>query len=193
MIGRIAGKLVEKKPPQVVIDVHGVGYEIDVPMSTFYNLPQTGGDVTLFTHLAVREDAHLLYGFGTESERQVFRRLLRISGVGAKTALGLLSGLSVADLQHAVATQDSGRLVKIPGIGRKTAERLLLELRDKLDLDGVTVVPGATPAAAGNDVVHALLALGYNEKEAGWALKQLEPGLPVSDAIRQSLRLLSKA
>ena len=192
MIGRISGVLVSKTPPQVLIDVRGVAYEVDVPMSTFYNLPLAGAEVMLFTHLVVREDAHLLFGFGTESERAAFRQLLRISGVGARTALSVLSGLSVADLQNAVANQDSGRLIKIPGIGKKTAERLLLELRDKLD-GRTTVTPGATPQAAGNDVLNALNALGYSDKEALWAVKQLDAALPVAEGIRQCLKLLSKA
>jgi Holliday junction DNA helicase RuvA len=191
MIGRIHGKLLEKHPPQIVVDVQGVGYELDVPMSTFYQLPATGAEVTLYTHLAVREDAHQLYGFGTEHERRAFRQLLKISGIGARTALSVLSGLSVADLRDAVSAQDAGRLVKIPGIGRKTAERLLLELRDKLD-----AVAGTPAAAKGDgqagDVTNALLALGYNDREAGWALKQLPAGLNVADGIRQALRLLSK-
>jgi len=189
MIGRIAGKLLEKRPPQIVVDVRGVGYEIDVPMSTFYNLPATGEDVNLYTHLVVREDAHQLYGFATEPERNAFRQLLKISGVGARTALSVLSGLSVSDLREAVSTQDAGRLTKVPGIGKKTAERLLLELRDKLD--------AALPATAkgdgqAGDVTNALIALGYNEKEAAWAMKQLPGGLPVAEGIRQALRLLSK-
>ena len=191
MIGRISGVLVSKTPPQVLIDVRGVAYEVDVPMSTFYNLPLAGAEVMLFTHLIVREDAHLLYGFGTEAERTAFRQLLRISGIGARTALSVLSGLSVADLQHAVANQDSGRLTKIPGIGKKTAERLLLELRDRLEVRA-NVTPGATPQSAGNDVLNALLALGYSDKEALWAVKQLDASLPVADGIRQSLKLLSK-
>ena len=192
MIGRIHGKLLEKRPPQIMVDVQGVGYELDVPMSTFYQLPAVGADVTLYTHLAVREDAHQLYGFGTEHERRAFRQLLKISGIGARTALSVLSGLSVADLRDAVSAQDAGRLIKIPGIGRKTAERLLLELRDKLD-----AVAGAPAAAKGDgqagDVANALLALGYNDREAGWALKQLPAGLNVADGIRQALRLLSKS
>jgi len=192
MIGRIHGKLLEKHPPQIVVDVQGVGYELDVPMSTFYQLPATGADVTLYTHLAVREDAHQLYGFSTEHERRAFRQLLKISGIGARTALSVLSGLSVADLRDAVTTQDTGRLTKIPGIGKKTAERLLLELRDKLD-----AVAGAPATAKGDgqsgDVTNALLALGYNDREAGWALKQLPAGLNVADGIRQALRLLSKS
>ena len=190
MIGKITGKLIARHPPQVVVDVHGIGYEIDVPMSTFYQLPATGNDVTLFTHLAVREDAHLLYGFASEQERRVFRQLLRISGVGARTALSVLSGLTVADLYEAVGAQDAARLIKVPGIGKKTAERLLLELKDRLD---VTMV--ATPAAGGgqgSDILNALLALGYNDKEAAWAVRQLPGGAAVADGIRQALRLLSK-
>ena len=192
MIGRIHGKLIEKHPPQIVVDVQGIGYEVDVPMSTFYQLPATGADISLYTHLAVREDAHQLYGFATEAERHAFRQLLKISGVGARTALSVLSGLSVGDLREAVVSQDSGRLTKIPGIGKKTSERLLLELRDKLD---AVLVPPA--AAKGDlqtgDITNALLALGYNDKEAGWAVKQLSPGLAVADGIRQALKLLSKS
>ena len=192
MIGRITGTLLEKRPPQLLVDVAGVGYEIDVPMSTFYHLPANGARVTLHTHLIVREDAHLLYGFGSEEERQLFRQLLKISGVGAKMALAVLSGMSAADLAQAVALQDVGRLTKVPGIGKKTAERLVLELRDKI-ATGISV-PGA-PAAAptpGSDVLNALLALGYNDREAQWAIKQLPPEAAVSDAIRQALKLLSK-
>ena len=191
MIGRIHGKLVEKHPPQIVVDVGGVGYEVDVPMSTFYNLPATGAEISLYTHLAVREDAHQLFGFATEAERQAFRQLLKISGVGARTALSVLSGLSVTDLREAVLNQDSGRLTKVPGIGKKTAERLLLELRDKLD----TALVASTAAKSDGqtaDVTNALIALGYNEKEAAWAVKQLPDGLAVADGIRQALRLLSK-
>ena len=191
MIGRLSGRLVAKHPPQILVDVQGVGYEVDVPMSTLYQLPATGAEVTLLTHLIVREDAHHLYGFATESERTVFRQLLRISGVGARTALAVLSGMSVAELQQAVSAQDSARLVKVPGIGKKTAERLLLELRDKLDLAGV-VIPAAGAADAGNDIVNALLALGYNDREAGWALKQLPAETGVTEGIRQALKLLSK-
>ncbi len=148
MIGRLTGTLVEKNPPQLLLDVHGVAYEVDVPMSTFYNLPATGERIVLFTHLVVREDAHLLFGFGTEHERRAFRQLLKISGVGARTALSVLSGLSVAELAQAVTMQDAGRLTKIPGIGKKTAERLLLELKDKLGAD-VTTGVGDAPGAAG--------------------------------------------
>ncbi len=197
MIGRITGLLLEKFPPLVLVDVQGVGYEIDVPMSTYYNLPAIGEAVTLHIHLIVREDAHLLFGFQTEAERQAFRQLVKVSGVGARTALALLSGLSVSDLRHAVVAQDSGRLVKIPGIGKKTAERLLLELRDKLGPVAAAVGPtgatGATPPSTSqSDVLNALLSLGYNEREANWAVKQLASDLNVSDGIRQALRFLSK-
>jgi holliday junction DNA helicase RuvA len=195
MIGRITGMLLEKSPPLVLVDVQGLGYEIDVPMSTFYNLPAIGARITLHTHLVVREDVHLLFGFATEGERQAFRQLVKISGVGARTALALLSGLSVADLHQAVAAQDSGRLIKIPGIGKKTAERLLLELRDKLDLGmaGATDASGVgLTATSANDVLNALLSLGYNDREANWAVKQLPANVNVSDGIRQALKFLSK-
>jgi len=192
LIGRITGILLEKRPPQIIVDVNGVGYEIDVPMSTFYNLPAAGEKVSLHTQLIVREDAHLLYGFGSDEERQTFRQLLKVSGIGAKTALSVLSGLSVADLSHAVATQDTARIVKVPGIGKKTAERLLLELKDKLGAVAVTLpAAGASPSGEA-DVLNALLALGYNDKEASWAVKQLPKDVSVSDGIRQALKLLSK-
>jgi Holliday junction DNA helicase RuvA len=191
LIGRLTGKLLAKHPPQIVIDVQGVGYELDVPMSTLYQLPASGSEVTLYTHLIVREDAHQLYGFSTESERAAFRQLLKISGVGARTALAVLSGMSVSDLQQAVNAQDAGRLTKVPGIGKKTAERLMLELRHKLDLPGITM-PASETAESGSDIVNALLALGYNEREAAWALKQLPAGASVTDGIRQALKLLSK-
>jgi holliday junction DNA helicase RuvA len=193
MIGRICGILLEKRPPQVLIDVHGIGYEINVPMTTFYNLPLVGQEVSLYTQFVVREDAQLLFGFSSEEERHVFRQLLKISGVGARTALTLLSGLSVADLQRAIADQDSGRLVKIPGIGKKTAERLLLELRDKLDVRAIANDGTTTSAGQGDDALNTLLALGYNEREANWAIKQLAPNLLLADRIKQALKLLSKA
>ncbi|NMG30234.1 Holliday junction branch migration protein RuvA [Aromatoleum evansii] len=199
MIGRIAGILLEKNPPQIVVDVHGVGYEIDVPMSTFYGLPATGQPVTLFTHLAVREDGHFLYGFASADERAAFRQLLKVSGIGARTALAVLSGLSVTDLAQAVALQEAGRLVKIPGIGKKTAERLLLELRDKLGKAlptlGASVPAGAAAQPADNrsDILNALLALGYNEKEALGAMKSVPEDSGVSDGIRLALKSLSKA
>ena len=190
MIGRIHGILVEKSFPQVVVSCGGVGYEIDVPMSTFYGLPRTGETVTLLTHLVVREDAHLLFGFLSAGERLAFRQLLKISGVGPKVALGVLSGLSVDDLAHAVASEDSARLTKVPGIGKKTAERLVLELRDKLPLAVSLARPDASPASG--DVVNALLGLGYNEREAQAAVKQLPVELPLTDAIRQALKSLAK-
>jgi len=193
MIGRLTGILLEKNPPQLLLDVQGVGYEVDVPMSTFYNLPATGERVTLFTHLAVREDAHLLYGFGTDNERRAFRQLLKITGVGARTALSVLSGLSVAELAQAVTMQESGRLTKIPGIGKKTAERLLLELKDKLGADVTTTVGVYRAPPASSDILHALLALGYSDKEAVAAVKKLPDGLAVADGIRQALKLLAKA
>lgn len=192
MIGRLSGKLIEKQPPQIIVDVQGLGYEIDVPMSTFYNLPGLGETITLFTHLVVREDAHLLYGFGSDDERRAFRQLLKISGVGPKLALSVLSGLSVADLAQTVAMQETGRLTKIPGVGKKTAERLVLELRDKLD-HVPSVAGSSTPLKANSgDVLNALLALGYNEREAQWALKQIPNDLTVSESIRQALKQLSK-
>jgi Holliday junction DNA helicase RuvA len=193
MIGRLSGVLVEKNPPQILLDVAGVAYEIDVPMSTFYNLPGTGERVALFTHLVVREDAHLLYGFGSEPERRAFRQLLRISGIGARIALSVLSGMSVAELAQTVTIQDSGRLTRIPGIGKKTAERLLLELKDKLgaDLGTAAGVNRAPPAAS--DILNALLALGYSEREAVAAVKALPDGLAVGDGIRQALKALAKA
>jgi len=192
LIGRLSGTLSEKRPPTVVVDVQGIGYEVDVPMSTFFHLPATGSAVTLHTHLVVREDAHLLFGFATEEERRVFRQLLKISGIGARTALSVLSGLSVSELHQAVAAQDGGRLVKIPGIGKKTAERLLLELRDKLPAGGVSAAAG-TPASARGDALNALISLGYSEKEANAALAKVPAEAPVQDSIRQALKLLSKA
>ncbi len=199
MIGRITGILLEKNPPQILIDANGVGYEIDVPMSTFYGLPAVAAKVSLHTHLAVREDGHFLYGFSTDEERTAFRQLLKVSGIGARTALAVLSGLSVNDLAQAVALQEAGRLVKIPGIGKKTAERLLLELRDKLG-KALPQAAGARLAAASagapgakSDILNALLALGYNEREALGAMKGLADDAGVSEGIRQALRLLSKA
>jgi Holliday junction DNA helicase RuvA len=191
VIGRIAGVLAEKNPPQILVEAAGVGYEIEVPMSTFYNLPASGERVTLLTHLVVREDAHLLYGFGTDSERRAFRQLLKVNGVGARTALAVLSGMSVGELVEAVAAQESGRLVKIPGIGKKTAERLLLELKGKLG-DAVSGVAVNREKPAASDVINALLGLGYSDKEAQLAVKQLPDGLSVSEGIRQALKSLAR-
>ena len=183
MIGRLAGLLAEKTPPRLLIDCHGVGYEVDVPMSTFYNLPATGQAVTLLTHLSVREDAHTLYGFGTAAERNAFRQLIRISGIGPRMALAVLSGMSVGELAQTVASQQAGRLTKIPGIGKKTAERLLLELKGKLAPD--LGLPGAAATSdAQADIQQALLALGYSEKEAAAALKDLPSDAGVSEGIK---------
>jgi Holliday junction DNA helicase RuvA len=193
MIGRLTGILLEKNPPQILLDVHGVAYEVDVPMSTFYNLPDTGAKVTLHTHLVVREDAHLLYGFGTEHERRAFRQLMRISGIGAKIALAVLSGLSVAELANAITLQESGRLTKIPGIGKKTAERILLELKDKLAADVTTAVGVHRAPPVSSDILNALLALGYSDREAVAAVKDLPEGVTVTDGIRQALKRLGKA
>ncbi len=193
MIGRITGILLEKNPPQVLVDVQGVGYEIDVPMSTFYGLPKLGDQVALFTHMVVREDAQLLYGFGSDAERATFRTLLKVSGVGPKVGLAVLSGMSVNDLAEAVATQESGRLVKVPGIGKKTAERLLLELRDKLKVDvRIAVGASATKTSSTSDILNALIGLGYSEREALMAVKLLPAEVSVSDGIRQALKSLSK-
>jgi len=191
MIGKLIGTLIEKQPPQVLVDCHGVGYEVDVPMSTFYNLPAVGAPVSLLTHFVVREDAQLLYGFGTASERNTFRQLIRISGVGPRTALGVLSGMSVEELARAVTEQSPGRLVKVPGIGKKTAERLLLELKGKLGADLGTPVAGAV-GDAHHDIQQALMALGYNDREAALALKALPADIGVSEGIKQALKALAR-
>ena len=193
MIGRLTGILQEKNPPQILLDVQGVAYELDVPMSTFYNLPALQEKVVLHTQLIVREDAHLLYGFLSNEERIAFRQLLKISGVGPKLALSVLSGLSLNDLAVAVANKEAGRLTKIPGVGKKTAERLLLELQGKFVVTGASAGQNAAVSSSSNDIVNALQALGYNEKEADWAAKQLSKDASVSDGIRQALKLLSKA
>jgi Holliday junction DNA helicase RuvA len=192
MIGRLSGILLEKAPPQILLDVQGVGYELEVPMSTFYNLPALHEKVVLHTQLIVREDAHLLYGFGTLDERIAFRQLLKISGVGPKLALSVLSGLSLNDLAEAVANKEAGRLTKIPGVGKKTAERLLLELEGKFTVMGVASAHGAAIVSANSDIINALQALGYNEKEAALAAKQLPNDVSVSDGIRQALKFLSR-
>ena len=193
MIGRVSGRLLTKQPPQITVDVNGIGYEIDVPMSTLYQLPATGAEVTLYTQLIVREDAHLLYGFATEAERALFRQLIKISGIGARTALSVLSGLSVAELREAVRGQDIARMTKIPGIGKKTAERLLLELRDRLDFKVGDSSAGGVATPGTGDIVNALSALGYNDREVIWAVEKLPPGLSVTEGIRQALKLLSKS
>jgi Holliday junction DNA helicase RuvA len=192
MIGKLTGTLLEKNPPQILIDCNGVGYEVDVPMSTFYNLPALGEKTALLTHFVVREDAQILYGFGTASEREAFRQLVKISGVGPRTALSVLSGMSVADLAQAVTAQESGRIVKVPGIGKKTAERLLLELKGKLGAD--LPLPGTASAVgeAASDIQQALIALGYSEKDAAAALKALPKDVGVSEGIKLAFKTLSK-
>lgn len=192
MIGRLKGLLLEKTPPLVIVDCHGVGYEVEVPMSTFYNLPALGESVTLLTHFVVREDAQLLYGFGSDRERATFRQLLKVNGVGAKSALSILSGLSVDDLVQAVAMQETAMLTRVPGVGKKTAERLLLELKDKFSIDGLTSAAGGGAKSASGDVLNALLALGYNEREALAAVKLLPADIALADGIRQALKSLSK-
>ncbi|WP_284335921.1 Holliday junction branch migration protein RuvA [Comamonas sp. NoAH] len=192
MIGKLTGTLLEKNPPEVLVDCHGVGYEVQVPMSTFYNLPSLGEKIGLLTHFIVREDAQLLYGFATAQERQTFRALIKITGVGPRMALSLLSGLSIDELAQAVALQEVGRLVKVPGIGKKTAERLLLELKGKL---GDAVVSGAATQVksdAQSDILQALLALGYNDKEAAVGLKALPADVEVSDGIKLAIKALTK-
>ena len=193
MIGRLNGKLVEKQPPQIVIDVGGVGYEVDVSMQTFYTLPPLGEPVQLFTQLVVREDAHLLFGFGSAQERATFRQLVKVSGIGAKTALGILSAMSAGELAQAVAQEDVGRLSSAPGIGKKTAERMVLELRGKLTsaADGGLLVP-APAADETDDIVSTLLALGYNEREARTAVKNLPVGTEVGEGVRLALKKLLK-
>lgn len=193
MIGRLHGQLVDKNPPQVLVDCHGVGYEVDVPMSTFYNLPELGQPVTLLIHSSIREDAHVLYGFGTQAERGAFRLLIKTSGVGPKMALAVLSGMSVTDLAHTIHGQQTLRLTKVPGIGKKTAERLLLELKDKFNtfLTDLDVAADADRETT-HDILQALLALGYSDKDAVAALKTLPAGIGVSDGIKRALRGLNR-
>ena len=191
MIGKLSGTLSEKNPPQVMVDCHGVGYEVDVPMSTFYNLPAVGEKVSLLTHFVVREDAQILYGFGSPEERTAFRQLIKISGVGPRMALGVLSGMSVAELSQAITLQEAGRLVKIPGIGKKTAERLLLELKGKM---GADLGPSSAPVGGStqNDILQALVALGYSDKEAALSLKALPAEVGVSEGIKFALKALAR-
>ncbi|PZO10700.1 MAG: Holliday junction branch migration protein RuvA [Burkholderiales bacterium] len=192
MIGKLTGTLLEKNPPQILLDCHGVGYEVDVPMSTFYNLPATGEKVALLTHFVVREDAQILYGFATAPEREAFRQLIKISGVGPRTALSVLSGMSVGDLAQAITTQDSGRIIKVPGIGKKTAERLLLELKGKLGADLNLTGGGPAQSDVQSDIQQALMALGYSDKDAAAALKPLPADVGVSEGIKLALKALAK-
>jgi Holliday junction DNA helicase RuvA len=192
MIGRISGILLDKTPPLALIDCNGVGYECEVPMSTFYLLPHVGEKVTLLTHFVVREDAQLLFGFGTHQERLMFRQLLKVNGIGAKSGLAILSGLSIDELIQAVSLQEASLLTRVPGIGKKTAERLLLELKDKFTLDSAFSTKGSAVASISQDVLNALIALGYNERESLNAVKSLDTNLSVNDGIKQALKYLSK-
>jgi holliday junction DNA helicase RuvA len=192
MIGRIHGTLITISAPKLLIDCHGVGYEVDVPMSTLYQLPAVGQAITLLTHFHVREDQQQLFGFATEAERNAFRSLIRISGVGARTALAVLSGMSVSELIQAIATQDPGALVRVPGIGKKTAERLLLELKGKLAPDlGISQNASGKPDTT-SEVIQALVSLGYSDKEAHLAVRQIPADTSVSDGIKIALKSLSK-
>lgn len=191
MIGRLSGTLLDKRPPALLVEVNGVGYEVDVPMSTLYGLPAIGERVVLLTHLVVREDAHLLYGFATDAERDAFRLLIKISGIGPRIALAVLSGLSVDDLARAIAAQETAQITRVPGIGKKTAERLLLELKDKL-APALGQANAGVPTDTGAEVTRALMALGYSEREASLAVRGIEPGSTVSDGIRRALKSLAK-
>jgi holliday junction DNA helicase RuvA len=191
MIARLNGLLIEKSPPLIVVDCAGVGYEVEVPMSTFYNLPEIGAKLSLLTYMVVREDAQLLYGFGTEQEKSTFKQLLKVNGIGAKSALSILSGVSIDELVQAVSMQEVGMLTRIPGIGKKTAERLLLELKDKFGAAGLAAA-GNLPKSATHDVLNALISLGYNDREALLAAKQLPADIGVAEGIKQALKLLSK-
>ncbi len=192
MIGRLNGTLLEKTPPLLLIDCHGVGYECEVPMSTFYNLPAIGEKVVILTHFVVREDAQLLYGFGSDQERVTFRQLLKVNGIGAKSALAILSGLSIDDLVQAVAMQDAAMLTRVPGVGKKTAERLLLELKDKFSVSALSSANAHQPKSASSDVLNALISLGYNEREALAAVKLLAADATVAEGIKLALKSLSK-
>ena len=191
MIGRLHGKLIEKTPPQVLVDVGGVGYEVDVPMSTFCNLPAEGSEITLLTHFIVREDAQLLNGFATAAERQTFRALIRISGVGPRIALAVLSGMSTQDLADAVEQGNATLLTRVPGIGKKTADRLVLELKGKLAGNAFAPAGGAASAAQA-DILSALMALGYSEREAQASVRALPAEVTVSEGIRLALKALAR-
>ena len=191
MIARLNGILSDKSPPQVIVDCNGVGYEVEVPMSTFYNLPDIGAKVQLLTYMVVREDAQLLYGFGSEQEKSTFKQLLKVNGIGAKSALSILSGVSIDDLVHAVNSQDIAMLTRVPGVGKKTAERLLLELKDKFTVTG-SVTTTSLPKSASHDILNALVALGYHDREAVSVVKLLDKEITVAEGIKQALKMLSK-
>jgi holliday junction DNA helicase RuvA len=191
MIARLNGLLVEKSPPLIVLDCAGVGYEVEVPMSTFYNLPDVGSKIILLTHMVVREDAQLLYGFGTQQEKDTFRQLLKVNGIGAKSALSILSGVSIDDLVEAIASQEVALLTRIPGVGKKTAERLLLELKDKFETTGLGV-SSTEKKSVKQDILNALITLGYNEREAVGTVKLLDKDITVSEGIKQALKALSR-
>lgn len=197
MIGRLRGTLLEKHPPLLLLDVGGVGYEVEAPMGTFYQLPATGATVTLHTHLVVREDAHLLFGFATESERRLFRTLIKVNGVGAKLALTILSGINADEFARCVQDNDTAALVRLPGVGKKTAERLIVEMRDRLaDWEGAVALPGTAPAAASEptademkDAISALVSLGYKPPEASRLVSKVESdGLSSEEIIRAALK-----
>ncbi len=191
MIGSLRGRLAHKQPPQIILECGGVGYEIETPMSTFLELPTTGSEVFLHTHLVVREDAQTLYGFSTEEEKALFRSLLKISGVGAKMGLAILSGMTVGDFQRCVEYEDSARLVKIPGVGKKTAERLIIEMRDRIDITSAELTAGTTAARSDprNEAFDALLSLGYRSNEINRLLGRLDiADKSAEDIIRLALR-----
>jgi Holliday junction DNA helicase RuvA len=200
MIGFLNGRLSAKHPPLLLIDVHGVGYELEAPMSTFYTLPAVGDTVALHTHLVVREDAHVLYGFASEGERRLFRSLLKVSGVGPKLALGILSGASVEDFLRTIEAEDVALLTRIPGIGRKTAERVIIEMRDSVkklsspEQGGAAIAPAfGAPASAQSEAYAALVSLGYKPPEAARLLKAAdEPGLSTTELIRRALKSAAK-
>ena len=190
MIGRIKGYLLEKTPPLILLDCQGVGYEIEVPMTTFFDLPDVGSEITLLTHLIIREDAHLLFGFATAAERQMFRQLIKVNGIGAKVALSILSSIGSSELAYAIEHDDINMLVKIPGIGKKTAERLVLELKDILK--NLNINPLVKKHATHiEDVENALISLGYSAKDASMAIKLLPDNISINDGIRQALKSLS--
>ena len=192
MIGRLRGKIIEKTPPLICVDVNGIGYDVQVPMNDLYELPGLNEEVQLYTHFVVREDAQQLYGFLNDTERQTFRTLIKISGIGPRTGLAILSGISAEQLAIAIEEENLNLLCKIPGIGKKTAERIVLELRGKLGAIVPAATSAASPASQRQDIANALMALGYSEREIQRVLKDLDPAIDVTDDIRQSLKLLSK-